>query len=166
MSDNDNARQRARSDIDLDRRLLDENITAALNASERLHLAARKKLEGLGLVAGGVAAGTPAIGTVFTEPVLQALAKPVAKFVKTCIADAVAPLAARNAELEARLMTLEQQPTMKYQGIWDADRTYYVGDFVTNDGSVWHCDQACAGVRPPASTWTLACKRGRDAKGR
>jgi hypothetical protein len=102
---------------------------------------------------------------VLDDEVLGALAKAIVPFVREVVAEALAPLAARNAALEARLIQLEQQPSMKYCGVWEPERTYFIGDFVTQDGSTWHCERSCMGVRPPASTWTLAVKRGRDAKG-
>jgi hypothetical protein len=65
-------------------------------------------------------------------------------------------------DIEKRLAELEARPTMTYEGTWDAERSYVRGMFVTNDGSLWHCEHPCTGVRPPTAEWTLAVKRGRD----
>lgn len=110
----------------------------------------------------------------FTQENLHALAEGLVPFIKELIADAVSEPVARNAvceqrivELEAHVIKLEQQPTMKYLGVWNLERTYFIGDFVTDDGSLWHCDKACTGVRPGDGVcWVLAVKRGRDGKGR
>jgi len=71
-------------------------------------------------------------------------------------------------DLRAEIAELKARPTMKYEGVWDPERVYTVGDFVTDDGSLWHCSDACVGVRPgnPGSSqaWRLAVKRGRDGK--
>jgi hypothetical protein len=110
----------------------------------------------------------------FSEEVLHELAAALVPFIKELIADAVSEPVARNAvseqrivEIEAHVIELRQAPTMKYLGVWDLERTYFVGDFVTDDGSLWHCDKACTGVRPGDGVcWVLAVKRGRDSKGR
>ena len=94
---------------------------------------------------------------VFSDEVLTALAKGLVPFLREFVATALRPLEARVAELE-------QAPTMKYCGVWEPERSYSVGDFVTQEGSMWHCEVPCTGVRPPASTWTLCVKRGRDGK--
>jgi hypothetical protein len=69
-------------------------------------------------------------------------------------------------DLDKRIAELAAKPTMTYQGTWDVEKVYRVGDFVTNDGSLWHCERECIGVRPPAETWVLAVKKGRDGRGR
>src|SRR5262245_2958997 len=95
---------------------------------------------------------------------LTALAKGLVPFLREFVAEALSPLVKRIVELEARAIKLEQAPAMKYCGVWEPERTYFIGDFVTQDGSLWHCARACTGVRPPASTWTLAVKHGKDGK--
>ena len=50
----------------------------------------------------------------------------------------------------------------KYCGVWN-DGTYMRGNFVTHDGSVWHCNVDTStkpGVDPVV--WTLAVKHGKD----
>jgi hypothetical protein len=73
-------------------------------------------------------------------------------------------LASELKRLERGLAELKARPSMKYCGVWDPEKTYGIGDFVTDDGSIWHCEVQCTGVRPPSSTWMLACKRGKDGR--
>lgn len=73
---------------------------------------------------------------------------------------------ADNAELRKEIAELKARPSLKYEGVFDAQKVYTVGSFVTDDGSLWCCMEACVGVRPGNSgAWQLAVKRGRDAKG-
>jgi hypothetical protein len=69
------------------------------------------------------------------------------------------------ARLEARIADLEARPTMQYRGTWEAGKQYVPGDFCTHGGSVWHCNSATLD-RPGATptSWTLAVKRGADAR--
>jgi hypothetical protein len=69
--------------------------------------------------------------------------------------------------LEARLKTIEATAKgMKYCGVWKATEAYAKGNFVTADGSLWHANRDVAGVEPGKgdTAWTLAVKRGRDAR--
>lgn len=50
-----------------------------------------------------------------------------------------------------------------YKGVWRAGRTYPAGSFVTHGGSMWHADKATE-RKPGEGDWTLAVKRGADAK--
>jgi hypothetical protein len=82
----------------------------------------------------------------------------IALFVKDQVKEAVAPLKAKIAELEAL-------PKLKYRGIWDDKTEYREGNFVTHHGSIWHCNARSTGRMPGASDdWVLAVKRGRDSK--
>jgi hypothetical protein len=69
--------------------------------------------------------------------------------------------------LATRLAALEARPTMSYCGVYDASRTYFKGDCVTDHGSIWHCEAVVSDVRPGEGSraWTLAVKKGRDGKG-
>jgi hypothetical protein len=98
------------------------------------------------------------------------------------VAPEVAALRKRLVELEAvvdtmlkpdggifsnvlsRIETLEQRPAVKYVGVYDQAMAYVPGNMVTSGGSVWHCDRACTGTRPPGPPWTLAVKHGKDGK--
>ena len=66
----------------------------------------------------------------------------------------IAPLLRRIDELEA--YTKE----FTYRGVWH-EGTYRRGNFVTHDGSVWHCN-ADTVVKPGTDpvAWTLSVKRG------
>ena len=66
----------------------------------------------------------------------------------------------RGGDVEHRL-TL---PVPIYRGVYKASETYEVGDMVTYQGSLWHCNKAGAGIPGTGADWTLAAKRGRDAK--
>lgn len=64
--------------------------------------------------------------------------------------------------VESALMAM---PIPKWVGVWDRTKGYQAGEMVTWDGSVWHCNEACDGERPGGTKfWTLAVKRGQDAK--
>lgn len=56
-------------------------------------------------------------------------------------------------------------PTMIYRGVFKEGGAYERGDTVTWAGSLWHCN-ATTTDRPGegSEAWTLAVKRGRDAK--
>lgn len=71
----------------------------------------------------------------------------------------------KREALEARVAALESRQ-MKYSGVWTPERGYVAGEFVTDQGSVWHCNAPCVGVRPSADheTWTLAVKKGKDGR--
>ena len=69
------------------------------------------------------------------------------------------------SRLEQEIAELRSRPTMKYCGVWDDQKVYIVGDFVTDGGSLWHCSDANCGVRPGSSdAWQLAVKKGRDGR--
>lgn len=46
-----------------------------------------------------------------------------------------------------------------YKGVLSSDVAYQVGDFVTRNGSLWHCKSACQGDFNHEN-WTLAVKKG------
>jgi hypothetical protein len=56
-------------------------------------------------------------------------------------------------------------PFPMYRGVWEEKGAYEKGDMTTWAGSLWHCDDP-KGLKPgdPDSGWTLAAKKGRDAK--
>ena len=74
-------------------------------------------------------------------------------------ANAVAPLIERIGALE------QQRDAMKYVGVWEAGREYKLGNFVTDKGSLFHCNSTTR-QRPGdgSKDWTLAAKRGADGK--
>ena len=71
-----------------------------------------------------------------------------------------------NALLSARIADLESRMSeFQYCGVWH-DGAYKRGNFVTHDGSLWHCDVDNTDAKPGtnAGAWTLCCKRGKDAR--
>jgi hypothetical protein len=58
-----------------------------------------------------------------------------------------------------------QVPIMIYRGVFKDGAVYKQGDTVTWAGSMWHCNES-TGEKPidGVGAWTLATKRGRDAK--
>ena len=77
----------------------------------------------------------------------------IARFVES----RVKPLRQRIDELE------KMQREFCYRGVW-AVGSYKRGNFVTHDGSVWHCDADNTDCKPgtDGSMWTLAVKHGKD----
>ena len=71
----------------------------------------------------------------------------------------VQPLRQRIDELE------NMQREFCYRGVW-AVGSYRRGNFVTFGGSVWHCDADNTDCKPGTdpNVWTLAVKRGKDAR--
>lgn len=59
-------------------------------------------------------------------------------------------------------------PVMLYRGVFKSGDEYLPGDTVTWGGSLWHCDEKTQGKpgEPGSTGWTLAAKRGRDARDR
>lgn len=57
-------------------------------------------------------------------------------------------------------------PAMIYRGVFKEGQEYERGDTVTWGGSLWHCDADTTLEKPdsPAKHWTLAAKKGRDAR--
>jgi hypothetical protein len=58
-------------------------------------------------------------------------------------------------------------PFQKYQGPYEAGRTYVAGDTVTAGGSVWHCCAPTTAARPGdgVTGWQLAVKHGKNLRG-
>lgn len=72
------------------------------------------------------------------------------------IRDAVAPLL-------QRIEFLEQRP-LRYDGPHESGKVYERGMFVTFDGSIWHANYKTASRPGDGPAWTLAVKKGRDAR--
>jgi hypothetical protein len=76
-------------------------------------------------------------------------------------------LVEEHVALKAHVVELEQKPGLAYQGTWDEQKVYHVGDFVTDGGSLFCCRDSNVGVRPGSSdAWQLAVKRGKDGRDR
>jgi hypothetical protein len=98
----------------------------------------------------------------YDETFWAAVAEEVRTFVAREVASAVASL---RSEFELRVKMLEGRGTLEYLGVHEAGAQYVKGQFVTAFGSLWHCNattRESPGTGTPA--WTLAAKRGRDAK--
>ena len=65
-------------------------------------------------------------------------------------------------KLEARVDELESRGNMKYCGVHKGGTVYYLGNFVTHGGSLWHCNTPTLDVPGTSDAWTLAAKRGSD----
>jgi hypothetical protein len=69
-----------------------------------------------------------------------------------------------NGALVADVMESGGTPINKYHGVWNHEREYNAGDFVTHEGSMF-CAKSSTRSKPGASDdWQLAVKRGRDGK--
>lgn len=67
--------------------------------------------------------------------------------------------------LRSEVHELRKRPDLKYLKVWDATKVYGSGNFVTDGGSMWHADRASVGEKPGSGdAWTLAVKKGRDAR--
>lgn len=51
-----------------------------------------------------------------------------------------------------------------YRGVYREQDQYEPGDMVTWGGSVWHCDKETGDKPGLGDAWTLAVKKGRDAR--
>lgn len=57
-----------------------------------------------------------------------------------------------------------EQVRLPYQGVFADGKAYGAGDFVTHSGSLWHANIDTTERPGAGGDWTLAVKRGRDAK--
>lgn len=56
-------------------------------------------------------------------------------------------------------------PTMEYKGVWkESHGEYSKGHTVTQNGSLWHCNQKTTDKPGTSDAWTLCAKRGTDGK--
>ncbi len=73
-----------------------------------------------------------------------------------------------NEAIINRLKYLEEQPSLKYSGVWESGRNYKRNELVTFEGSLWIAKSAtgsCPGaVHDQGRTWQLCVKKGKDAK--
>lgn len=67
------------------------------------------------------------------------------------------------ADLQKRVDALEATP-IQYDGPHEQGKSYVKGTFVTHDGSLWHCNRETTSRPGDGPAWTLAVKRGRDAR--
>ena len=74
----------------------------------------------------------------------------------------VAQLEAKNAALQAEIAA---HRSVRYMGVHKPGAEYSEGSLVTRDGSIFHCNRTTKAIPGDGNQdWTLAVKRGRDAK--
>ncbi|MGA8147781.1 MAG: hypothetical protein WB870_09445 [Gallionellaceae bacterium] len=67
-------------------------------------------------------------------------------------------------DLAVRIAALENQPTMRYRGVWQPGEMYEPGDVVTHSGSAWHAWEQTRARPGDTTDWQLAVKRGAPGK--
>jgi hypothetical protein len=75
-------------------------------------------------------------------------------------------LKAEIAVVAAQVKFLQDQPQLKYVGVWESGQNYERNSLCTRDGSLWIAKSntgSCPG-NPGGSDWRMVCKRGRDGK--
>ncbi|MCK1431070.1 transposase [Bradyrhizobium sp. 87] len=96
----------------------------------------------------------------------EQLAKPLHTGDLPGLMAAIAPtiaecVAAQLKPLRARILELEKGGGVRYEGVWQAPRSYSRGAWVTFDGGVFHCNADSTRDKPGSSSaWTLAIKSG------
>jgi hypothetical protein len=80
---------------------------------------------------------------------------------------AVSALQKAVLKMSGRIKALEARDAapFRYRGVYEDGADYEPGDFITQDGTMWHCNAATR-AKPPGPDWTLAVKRGRDGRDR
>jgi hypothetical protein len=84
------------------------------------------------------------------------------ELIKAGVAGAVAAIVPEITEAVRKTL-----PKVEFQGVYREGTEYTKGDLVTFGGSVWHCDVEQTTVKPDSidpKHWTLAVKKGRDAR--
>ena len=66
-------------------------------------------------------------------------------------------------ETTDRVAALERAP-FEYAGAHENGKGYRKGQFATHEGSLWHCNRATVQRPGDGGDWTLAAKKGRDAR--
>jgi len=69
-----------------------------------------------------------------------------------------------DARWDARVKAIEARPTLEYRGVWEKDLLYSKGNVVTDGGSMWFCNRETKARPGSSGCWTLAVKKGADAK--
>jgi hypothetical protein len=82
------------------------------------------------------------------------------------LSKAFAPINKRIITLEAKVAALEASvAAFEYKGVWRDGPTYVRHNSATHGGSLWIVRAEQTTQRPgDGADWTLACKRGRDAR--
>ncbi len=96
----------------------------------------------------------------------KAFGQEVVSIVRDYVDRKTAPLLEQIEALRIQVTELrERRATLAYRGVHVDGEEYQLGDFVTAQGSVWHCNRTTK-TRPEggSANWTLAVKRGADGK--
>src|SRR5262245_6135423 len=89
----------------------------------------------------------------------------VGKFIGERIGAAIRPLQTRISELEKDNAELKSKlANFRYAGVWNEGSKYEIGNFVTDGGSLFHCNHTTTNRPGKDPAWTLVCKRGADGK--
>jgi hypothetical protein len=68
---------------------------------------------------------------------------------------------AATLPLKDGIARLEERGAVEYVGTWRANGDYHRGNFVTTNGSLWHCETSGTKSRPGTdSTWKMVIKQG------
>jgi hypothetical protein len=101
-----------------------------------------------------------------TEMERKALDRPVTRRdVMQVLEDFLFPRLAEHRyleeQLEARVVSLEKRPAVKFCGTWQRDKSYVVGDAATHHGGLWICQRDTMGEPSQDFVgWRLAVKSG------
>jgi hypothetical protein len=158
------ARDRDKSGTDLDMQILNDNVIAAINASERLHMLAKKKLREQGLAPAASSGGglgdvaapraeddalarwakayaqseegrrVAALIGVRERKLLEGIARGWMPFLRERLAEAVAEC-------------------LRDGGVWKKEVLYQPNQVVTSDGTLWVCRQPNSNAKPPGDSW-------------
>jgi hypothetical protein len=96
---------------------------------------------------------------------VKAHANPEQRELIEVLCAAIAPVLKELIEpLREKIAELENRPHVQYRGVWKEGQPYGTGSMVTHEGSVWHANRATMQRPGAGDDWTLAVRRGRDAK--
>lgn len=63
-----------------------------------------------------------------------------------------------DEDVSATLERLEENPPFSYEGVHEQARQYGKGQFVTHNGSLWHCNRLTRQRPGDGNDWQLAAK--------
>ena len=104
---------------------------------------------------------------VSTETVRAMVRAEIRKFADDVMAEAIGRCIGEMArEVEARFVAKLEEATKEfaYKGVWTENTTYRRGNFVSMGGQVYHCNADTKSRPGTDSSWSLACKSGRDGR--
>ncbi|MGX1107844.1 MULTISPECIES: hypothetical protein [Bradyrhizobium] len=76
------------------------------------------------------------------------------------------PLVDRVAELQQKMVELEERPLVPWAGTWDSAKEFKRNTFCSDRGAMWFAMADSKGVRPGSGdgVWRLVVKAGRDGR--